>query len=535
MAESPAIDSGPGNGRNHSLHAISRSAEFLACARTSLRIEQRRHQEVTQKKKYGRDMITRKDDILPLELSDIDHKSLKMYEDNSGAQEDVVQDGDEKGQNDALQALKDTNSLLSLLDTTLSHLSLLVRRRGHTNDPTCEIDACVREFQSYYNDLADVLSNVIPNAAEITLQDGRRSSSQRTKHYQSIVSSLKKESEERMNCFKAAMEQRGEAIKDMTERRQRLFKAHDSEVKMRSFSDSSKCAKGTNDMVVGQNGTVMTSSGKVAAATTSEHPIRRGCDCVVVSSNRTKISLKNQLLSPLFTMTDVESSSMMLSSLAPSSVVKTDNTPFNPSNLLSQKTIGTTLSHNNGNVNSMKEDNNPTYWNSNGVVGYGERGECSDQLGGYGGYYGYSNSSKSVGIRRRGSATTHSSNLQQSYTTESMDTEEDENVCARESIMSTLQKRPLAASTNTRLISAEAAERSLDQLTKVFSNMSTLILSQGEILTRIEDDVEMTLGEVDAGSEEISKLYIMTKSNRGLIMKLFGIMTFLIIFMKIYR
>ena len=50
----------------------------------------------------------------------------------------------------------------------------------------------------------------------------------------------------------------------------------------------------------------------------------------------------------------------------------------------------------------------------------------------------------------------------------------------------------------------------------------------------IEDDVEAAGLDIDAGHNELVKVYGMTKGNRGLILKVFGILIFLIIFMKLY-
>ena len=68
----------------------------------------------------------------------------------------------------------------------------------------------------------------------------------------------------------------------------------------------------------------------------------------------------------------------------------------------------------------------------------------------------------------------------------------------------------------------------------MFTKMSTLISQQGEVLERIEDDVEAAGLDIDAGHDELVKVYGMTKGNRGLILKVFGILIFLIVFMKLY-
>jgi len=55
-----------------------------------------------------------------------------------------------------------------------------------------------------------------------------------------------------------------------------------------------------------------------------------------------------------------------------------------------------------------------------------------------------------------------------------------------------------------------------------------------ELLERIEDDLEAAELDIDAGHDELVKVYGMTKGNRGLILKVFGILIFLIIFMMVY-
>ena len=54
-----------------------------------------------------------------------------------------------------------------------------------------------------------------------------------------------------------------------------------------------------------------------------------------------------------------------------------------------------------------------------------------------------------------------------------------------------------------------------------------------ELLERIEDDLEAAELDIDAGHDELVKVYGMTKGNRGLILKVFGILIFLIIFMMV--
>jgi syntaxin 5 len=86
-----------------------------------------------------------------------------------------------------------------------------------------------------------------------------------------------------------------------------------------------------------------------------------------------------------------------------------------------------------------------------------------------------------------------------------------------------------------RLAEARQAERSLATLGTVFGKMSTLLSQQAEVVDKVEDDVEAALVDVSAGQQEITILYSIKKGNRALIIKVFAILIFFIIFMRIYK
>jgi len=102
------------------------------------------------------------------------------------------------------------------------------------------------------------------------------------------------------------------------------------------------------------------------------------------------------------------------------------------------------------------------------------------------------------------------------------------------SMQQQISQRREQRATHARAQQARLAERSIAELGVMFTKMSTLISQQGEVLERIEDDVEAAGMDIDAGHNELVKVYGMTKGNRGLILKVFGILIFLIIFFKLY-
>jgi syntaxin 5 len=97
-----------------------------------------------------------------------------------------------------------------------------------------------------------------------------------------------------------------------------------------------------------------------------------------------------------------------------------------------------------------------------------------------------------------------------------------------------LQEQQQRRDTRNRLQHARQAESTLAELGTLFGKMSSLISQQGEVLEKVEDDVEAALLDVSAGESEIQTLYTIKKGNRGLILKVFGILIFLIIFMRFY-
>jgi syntaxin 5 len=66
------------------------------------------------------------------------------------------------------------------------------------------------------------------------------------------------------------------------------------------------------------------------------------------------------------------------------------------------------------------------------------------------------------------------------------------------------------------------------QMGKLFSKMSELVMAQGETITRIEDDVEFGLTETQEAHKSMEYFYEITKGNRSLIFKIFGLLIFFI-------
>ena len=87
-------------------------------------------------------------------------------------------------------------------------------------------------------------------------------------------------------------------------------------------------------------------------------------------------------------------------------------------------------------------------------------------------------------------------------------------------------------------------EAHMTELGSIFERLSTMITEQGEMIDRLDDNLDAAEVNVNMGYQEIVKygqnVYEMDKdlmssfSNRSLIMKLFGVPIFFIIFFLIF-
>lgn len=67
-----------------------------------------------------------------------------------------------------------------------------------------------------------------------------------------------------------------------------------------------------------------------------------------------------------------------------------------------------------------------------------------------------------------------------------------------------------------------------EQMGGLFSRMASLIVEQGETITRIEDDVETGFQQTSEAQDSMQYFYEITKGNRSMIFKIFGLLIFFI-------
>ena len=67
---------------------------------------------------------------------------------------------------------------------------------------------------------------------------------------------------------------------------------------------------------------------------------------------------------------------------------------------------------------------------------------------------------------------------------------------------------------------------------KLFSDMASLVLEQGEVVSRVEDDVEAGLEDTRGAHDSIAATYEMTRGNRAMILKILALLVvFAVIFL----
>jgi hypothetical protein len=489
----------PTHNNNGSLHptsrAVDRSVEFLSAARTALRISQQRHQRRRQQSSssYHNDDG---DDGPPLPewLADLNPADLHLYRHPppSYGSDGDGDDGDGGfGRYDAPTLVRDSQSLLSLLDSHLSDLHALVRRRGHTNDPTIEIQGLMERFQEGAREVKDVCDSLrLAGTRPPRDYDGgarssssSSSSSQRRKHYEMLSLQLEAQARERTDALKRELETRSRVLRDQSHRRKLLA------------SGGGRGGVGAAG-VGGSDAPPLPAGAGMAHRPATRMPAQNGAASLSASSS--------QFRSPLFTAT----SGGMVAANANANATARRNAP-SPS----------------------APSAYPAY------AGYGgsSSASASAATAGYGGASTTSAVPPAMGMRQRRQQQGGRYNVQ--IDSGGGDENEDKYNKSSESSSSMQQQisqRREQRATHARAQQARIAERSIAELGVMFTKMSTLISQQGEALERIEDDVEAAGMDIDAGHNELVKVYGMTKGNRGLILKVFGILIFLIIFFKLY-
>jgi t-SNARE complex subunit (syntaxin) len=87
---------------------------------------------------------------------------------------------------------------------------------------------------------------------------------------------------------------------------------------------------------------------------------------------------------------------------------------------------------------------------------------------------------------------------------------------------------------HTRMKGAQQIERAVAQLGELFTQMSSLVLQQGETIQRIEDDVEIGVENTAEAHKSMERFYEISKGNRSMIFKIFGLLIFFIVLFLVW-
>lgn len=79
-----------------------------------------------------------------------------------------------------------------------------------------------------------------------------------------------------------------------------------------------------------------------------------------------------------------------------------------------------------------------------------------------------------------------------------------------------------------RLRGAQKVEATIAQMGQLFTQMASLVLEQGETISRIEDDVEIGIQNTMDAHKSMTSFYDITKGNRSMIIKVFLLLIFFI-------
>jgi len=427
--------------------AVSRSNEFLSCAKTSWKLRQ---QEMLRQQQKQRETGNGRRPPPP------PPKNPKLALAPTSGSPPA-----------SLFVLEDGLTLLRGMEYGTKKLQGLVRRRGHTNDPTEEIGTIVKQLEQ---DLKELTSY-----CEQLLKIKRRK--QEKKHWEHVVQWFQQVANHHSGQLQECLKLRGEILADQAQKRRKLVE--------RNGGNKGKT-----------KGTEIRSPLGAASSSGSATPLFNSPLFTATAPNRNKIA-------PAIKREDSNGHDRQQN---PASR-RVQPTTSSSSNYYQNKTPAT----NGGRTGAAGSGYGAAYgaaYGSNASSGYAGYGG-----GGYGG----------SGMRQR-----RGNNLPSSTVPQQEQEEE-------EKIHSQIQMREQKRQTQQRLDEARQAESTLSEVAKLYSKMSTLITQQGETLEKIEDDVECALVDVSAGQEQLTILYSIKKGNRPLILKIYGILIFLIIFMRGYK
>jgi uncharacterized protein YqcC (DUF446 family) len=221
---------------------VERSAEFLACAKTALKIGKNAHKHDPNPPP-------------PHAWWEVSPTALRLLEATPAA---AQQEGSR-----TQEILEDGLALLRTMEAELKQLESLVRRRGQTNDPTNEITASTRRLQQDTKELTQWLPTIIPPTI--------RRNGQAFKHYSMIQEWFQQAAKNQGKRLEELLKVRGKVLAEQARRRK-----HFQATSERRTASSRTPGAGVNNnplfqlspppVKVAQSNGAATSNGKVSSA-----------------------------------------------------------------------------------------------------------------------------------------------------------------------------------------------------------------------------------------------------------------------------
>jgi hypothetical protein len=371
------------------------------------------------------------------------------------------------------------------MQAELQKLQSLVRRRGHTNDPTQDIAHSVRQLELDAQELSVLIQQ------QQQQQRHGRYSAHYQRHVALVAQWLQQAASQQASQLKEILQVRANVLAEQAQQRRKLLKTNTKATNGAQHHDNHHAANNNDSksMTSPRSGNSSAAFQSPLFTTTPQsfkNSQKRNNRLTTSSSSvsSTSAPINSHPAGPLYGNGDSEASSTV---------------PAQPK------------------IHSAPSSNG--YVSSSTTSSYSYSGG-----GGYGG-------SSTMGMRQRkaAAATLRAEDSATGSHANGSGGQQEEWV-----VQEQIQERQKQRQTQYRVEAARQAERTLSELSTLFGKMSMLITQQGETLQKVEDDVESALLDVTDGQAELQVLHGIKRGNRSLILKVFGLLIFFIIFMRLY-
>ncbi|CAJ1956463.1 unnamed protein product [Cylindrotheca closterium] len=171
-------------------NSVSRSKELLSCAKTAWKIQQQQQQQ------QQNDPSTPPLMVPNLQLASLEEPPFSLV---------ILEEG---------------LTLLRAMDYGTQQLQKLVRRRGHTNDPTVEISQLVRQLEQDTEELTDFCKQLL-------VKYGRKRKQER-KHWEFVVQWFQQVAAKYSKQLQECLKLRGEVLAEQAQQRRKLVDSSSS-------------------------------------------------------------------------------------------------------------------------------------------------------------------------------------------------------------------------------------------------------------------------------------------------------------------